>query len=716
MRISILLTAALVLLLLILGVRLFWTASKTETGWTTLRQQWRDAAVGFILGDQIPIQKWKPVDQANFWLQETKRITALEPDNAELAMGAAIVLESIDWGYEYSDVERLSDRECRSQSLTMTSRATEIQQANACWWRLRALLQAPIFQFELYLVSQECKADWLNTIEQCIIHDPDNALYDYLAAWQLFYDSTEDGFTIITDKQKYAKAIYYWQKGLKNQPILGTDASSAVRSFLSRSIADCFDENDIAATREITSRFESVAYHLMDIQIRRAQDMERQGDIIGAVILLQETLFMLDQFSQLDEIALSDSLRNKILTLTELNLIAQVHSNLFTPEELDAIQFEMDHAKLEGKVLDKAKNLVAFRLIVQSEPWSAIAIFLFTKITLYTMLPLLFVALFCMIAGKYIKRDRERPAGIMGLQRHVIIWLACYILTYVVLGMTAANIIPPITQGWSLTILTFFAFIALMIWLIWRFVYFRKFQFTIRSLLILTFIIAFCCGILKISDCNLFILADIKILDLIAFLTFAIILWLLWRGVYLRKSRYTIRSLLALTFLIALCWGLLEFAIYDLRNLKHLYLSKRNWYGSDTEWLQFYSIGKWFWALVQWIAYSGHYISIVVAMSLLAFWYNIRFSCIAHQTPDRSRARWIGFFTCLSRSLFVVAFLWMIIYLSISPSRIQIAEAHYQSDKADIMNPNKYNDLINAAIAEVRADKKWMDSIQADNP
>jgi hypothetical protein len=701
-----------------LCVRLFWTASQTESGWTTLRQQWRDATAGIFIGDQIPIQRWKPVDQAEFWLQETKRITALEPDNAELAMGAAIVLESIDWGYEYSDVERLSDRECRSQSLTMTSRATEIQQANACWWRLRALLQAPIFQFDLYLVSQECKTDWLNSIEQCIIHDPDNALYDYLTVWQLFYDSTEDGFVVITDPQKFTKAIQYWQKGLKkSQCILGSAASSAIRSFLSRSKAACFDQNDIAATREIISRFESVAYRLMEIQIRRAQDMERQGDIMGAVILLQETLYMLDQFSKLDEIEISDSIRNIIQSLTELNLIAQVHSNLFTTEELDAIQSEIDNAILEKYILDKAQRRVFSSQFAQPLHWSFAAIFLFTKIALPTAMPLLFAALIFWMAGKYIKEDREKTSEIIDIPRQSLVWLACYILTYVALGMSGAGMISESVQGWSIIAFTFFIFMALMFWSMWRFVYIRRFQFTTRSLLILTFIIAFCCGILRISEFDLMILVEIKILDWLVLLLFVVMLWLLWRRVYLHNSPYTKRSLFALSLLIALCCGILELVICELRYVESLHLSFDRpgfWHSINNIFQQEIQYTSWL-ALAKWLFYSGPYISIALAISMLALWYNIRFNRITSQTPDRSRARWKGMFTFLSRSLFFVAFFWIIVYLSIAPSLIQIIEADYQSDLAYILNPNGYKDSINAAIAEVKADKEWMDSVQAES-
>ena len=92
MRKSHLITGALFLLATVLIARLIWIASQTETGWSLLKRQWLDATVGLVLGEQVPISRQEPADQADFWLKEVKRITDAEPDNAELAMGAAIAL------------------------------------------------------------------------------------------------------------------------------------------------------------------------------------------------------------------------------------------------------------------------------------------------------------------------------------------------------------------------------------------------------------------------------------------------------------------------------------------------------------------------------------------------------------------------------------------------------------------------------------------------
>jgi hypothetical protein len=64
----------LLFLCLVLGVRVLWIASRNETGLTTLRLQWRDATVGWILGEHQSISMQEPPEQAEYWLRETDRI------------------------------------------------------------------------------------------------------------------------------------------------------------------------------------------------------------------------------------------------------------------------------------------------------------------------------------------------------------------------------------------------------------------------------------------------------------------------------------------------------------------------------------------------------------------------------------------------------------------------------------------------------------------
>ncbi|MCA9106411.1 MAG: hypothetical protein KDA83_13355, partial [Planctomycetales bacterium] len=69
---------------LLLVVRLFWVVSGTESGWSQLWLQWRNATWGLVAGRYVPVSNRTAKEQGEFWLAETDRILKLHPDDAEL--------------------------------------------------------------------------------------------------------------------------------------------------------------------------------------------------------------------------------------------------------------------------------------------------------------------------------------------------------------------------------------------------------------------------------------------------------------------------------------------------------------------------------------------------------------------------------------------------------------------------------------------------------
>lgn len=84
---------------LTLGVRAGWEASQTETGTGILAVQWRDATLGWVSGCYEPVSSREPAAQVECWLQDTTRILAAHPNDAGLAMGAAMMLDAPAGGY-----------------------------------------------------------------------------------------------------------------------------------------------------------------------------------------------------------------------------------------------------------------------------------------------------------------------------------------------------------------------------------------------------------------------------------------------------------------------------------------------------------------------------------------------------------------------------------------------------------------------------------------
>jgi len=58
---------SLVILLVGMTCRALWPASRTEAGFDTIKQQWRDSTIGLVVGRRIPVDSREPVEQAAFW-------------------------------------------------------------------------------------------------------------------------------------------------------------------------------------------------------------------------------------------------------------------------------------------------------------------------------------------------------------------------------------------------------------------------------------------------------------------------------------------------------------------------------------------------------------------------------------------------------------------------------------------------------------------------
>ena len=197
-----------VLLFLIPLVRFLWITSHTVTGWEIISRQWHEVTVRQCVEEQRPVYSGlNSADRVAFWLRETQRIVAEEPDSAELAMGAAILLDSPGLDFvechgprarslglapdsKLSPAVANSEDRCREECLAMAAKATKLQPKERRWWRLRALL---LFDCQPYLRRKTAARlpDWLDVLQECREHDPGNALYDYLVAWQYWRESVD---------------------------------------------------------------------------------------------------------------------------------------------------------------------------------------------------------------------------------------------------------------------------------------------------------------------------------------------------------------------------------------------------------------------------------------------------------------------------------------------------------------------------------------------
>ncbi len=687
MRKSHLLIAGLFILAIILIVRLLWVASHAETGWSLLKRQWLDATVGLFKGEQIPIYRQEPTDQADFWLKEVKRITDADPENAELAMGAAILLDSPASGFLYrysinsqqsgvagatlqidwNSANKASDcfeSRCKDLCLTMAARATELQPDDARWWRLRALL---LISGNSYGSRNQVRdPDWVSVLDQYIKHDPDNAFFDYLAAWQLWHESMVYDYTSknvnvkIIDPLKYDQALRYFKSGQKKSHcVLVDDISSVLNSFLQRSTISGLDLPGVIVNREIKNK---IVFVLVDLWRRlnmQAEEAEQNCDALSSLILSREQLRMLEQFHESKGISNYENFIASLLanTLNKIQNLAEDNPELISQEEFAKIEAASEKASFEGKLFAEASKRIADR---QNKPYDygfIILISLLVNIAQLTVLLLSTAGICAWILGRFINWKNERPSGIMGCFRNLFVWIGGYVLTFLILGLTAAGIIS------------------------------LEMQTQVGSFLLLLF------------GCFLINL-------------------LFWRAIYRRKIPYVIKTIMVLTLVLAVCVGILElfnFQLLDQRKLHSIVnIPSDPWYGNVELFMNAIAskVGIFYWALLQWLYCAGLYLSITFSLALLASWYHLRFARKTAGTALGWRSRWGGMFQSLGWSMIFAAFIWLFIYLSFMPSLIQSFEDQHQYTMSFVRNPGKYAELMEKTVEEVKKDWSWMNEQQ----
>lgn len=173
---------------------------------------WFAAARSLVGLKTLSVAEMEPVDQARYWLA---RVESVETQDAERLCGAAVMLDQPLLGYfnrklrrrrevfggEFAalippveldeEAIRRSEEEfetlCGKSVLELISRATSLQPENRELWRARAL-----FTFRMTPRSADWRPrtdTWPAVLSEGARHDPENGLYDLIAAVQCFRGS-----------------------------------------------------------------------------------------------------------------------------------------------------------------------------------------------------------------------------------------------------------------------------------------------------------------------------------------------------------------------------------------------------------------------------------------------------------------------------------------------------------------------------------------------
>ena len=691
-RITLALTAGVALAFLVLGLRAAWVASHLETGRSTLAIHWRDATLGWFVGKYQPVSQREPTDQADFWLRETERIVAANPRSAEIAMGAALLLDAPGRGFShryltvneivpgmstpelrYEAIARALDEfhvKTDRQCLALASRATELEPEDVRWWRLRALLH---FRNDAFGSDEGSRSPaWSDVLSKCSAHDLDNALYDYLAARHLWEESAEIDWECrperleVEDSGQFSQGVECFQRGLKKgRFVVGQDMEvPIVLNVLARSRLRCTERDEAAYSRGIHLRTCMLARTLVHWQKARAHARVKSGDPEGAMVLFREALRSSEQYADSNEFAGFDLVARVIRSVAwgAIRKLADEQVGLVTDREREKIESRHVTSCVDNRVLSSAYQALSAKQ--GRQPPLAVTLSCFAwGLALPTAVALALTAAFGWLAAWCLgRKDGEQRRG-LGLCRHSIAWMLGCGLSFVVLGLVPAGVISAKAQTWIAVGLAALAMIGFLLW-VFRVFRRRRFQYSLREFFIVTLAVAV-----------LFSLVSSLRIDL-------------WRVIDNLDSGLPIPA--------------------------------RGWEGLDAETLEgpvTSQLGLWGWVVVQWSAYAGMYVGLAASLLLVAAWQWARLgraACGEERSGRRSawKARWGATVRSVARSAATVAACFLFVYLALTPTVLESVDADHQQKMAYARDPGAYWANLRQEVDQLQPDPDSMQELR----
>lgn len=682
------LATCVVLAILLLGGRAAWVASHLETDWTTLAIHWRDATVDWFFGKYEPVSNREPTDQADFWLRETERLVAANPQSAEIAMGAALLLDTPGPGFvsrymkivqfapgmqypelDYEAIDLALDQfheKADRQCLALAARATQLEPENVRWWRLRALLHFP----NDIMGSDRTPRNpaWSRVLNECARHDPDNAIYDYLAASHLWHESAEIDWEYdpprlaIDDPRRFSQGVARFEGGLKKGcfTVERDTETRPVMAILAHSRLPCTELHEIIDSRAITLRRPFLLRELSRWQSARAHARVRAGDPAGALALLRQAVQLGEQYVASNELAAFDLITCAVRTAdcAALRNFAEKHPNQLSEAEREQIKSQSLASRTDNKVLTNATQRVAAQRTGQ-RGFSSIAAMTVWGVTLSAAVLLFVVSGLAWIAARSLEKQKRQEQRRLGPWRHAIAWVVGFGLTFVVLGLAPAGVISHNAQAWIAGIGSVLAVIGLLASLAW-FVCRRRLQFRLRTLFVVTLGVALLCAVLASLEVDF---SNLKQLP---------------EGLHVPARG----------------WGPVDV---------------KTWERSVTA-----QSGIGAWVVLQWWAYSGIYVSLAVSLLWVAVWQRVR---VAKAESKGSggwfawKARWAATMEGTAESAAAMGACCLLVYLALTPTVLQSVDAVLEQQMAYARDPEAYWASLRQEVDRLKADSdytKWV--------
>lgn len=752
----------------IFAIRLSWVVMNTTIGWPPLWEQWSDVAADLVGTEMETLNEKDPKAQAEFWLQQVSQVEQANTD-AKVALGAAWILDSPQNGFfqryiktnemldssvfslrmrmelDYEAIELLTDEFeslCRDECLEKVETAIRLESDNVEMWRAYALL---LFKQQGHGIDLSPRRDdWQAILDECTKHDPENALYDYLAALYLWSSSAEydwhEGETIRTmnDRTMFDLGTKRYHAGL-TKPILnfGTIGHIATLNFLNETSVPFPDQLTAAESRQIGGRIVALLYRILRLQSRQAEldtKAEKYPEVISSarnVIRVSEQVLKGDGYFYYSPVAQQLRLCS-LFILKDLN---ESHPGVMEAAEARKISEEYYQLQLEVEVLQEVQKRYKSRPKGDDPDIPIWAILIMPTTQSLFMISFclgLFSSFVALLAGNQNQHGSPQAKWYM----HLTAWVAGIGLSFTLFGLIPAKIIPPTIQTGFIYGLIWFIFIAFLF----------GFFCLLRKWLRLSWRDAFA---LWTAGCLLFVIgfhfpawiqfiirvvATLHPLILIlVFFALAFFCWMLLRTLL----NFTISKPFSRRRIIKTCLIFLFFGFCTDQGITAVttglsdHLNKQSWI-TPAVWHKAKAVNissrdlenemksqgaNWTWALIQWHTFLGPLTAPFVVMGILLLWHTIKRTRSMPGGLREMLRPWKHIrqdSSLVAKSCLVSSLIFLLFYLWVYPTIAIAMDAKYHDEHETLVNPMKIQNEYAKLTAQVKSDRTLMDQITVD--
>lgn len=767
-------TIAFALAMFSLALRLVWVASQTETGWETIVVSWHEATLGRVGLARNQIEFDAAESHVQFWRERLVPVIERSSQRADSATAAARVVEQHVWGlrgglvdlpgFTCSDNtqlfapgfwEKLGEDYAQASAPTIlefASIATTLEPDRPEHWRRQALLLIRGYPLQPRI------AEWREVLAEAECHDPNNALYDYIATICLWNASSRSDvdfsarWIVVEDDRLFDKGWQSFEQGLARDyfRIEVVDAEAIYR-VLSQSPLTHLEASRIAMHRSLQDHTRDLLDRLVRHIEWQAESKRREGDFRGALELLQSANGAIDQFEPQTGVGsrrMVDACRAELLdslldpSADNLDLLSEEQWDEYATQQHDSLLRLEVRSEARRRVSQNAESESPFK-----SPFDAAFPVLLMEYTQSLVAGMLICGLLAIAAARFIPHKKADVVR-FGVWRHVLVWCVSFGLTLVVLGLSPTEMIEHENRRIAIVVAVWILGGGFSIWL--ARVLIRRYRRVddARGRLALTAVLVTWAATWAIllaltrpiipwdrGDITWW-LACLPVTVLVMGIILPVLvlgmLFDLIRRRYRMKKRlpreYVMAGLLLLlttAIVFVILWNLPVFD-WEVDGLPALAprWPEGAWILEEKQsppqaWRQLLWVTRdsWQWGVAQWTTYYGPLVTPLLGLLLTGSWYlaiarKRRKTAGEADLGKRSTGFWAGLLRCLGASAVVLSTVALLVYLISAPCVVEQLESEHNKNLAMLRPNGSYWSKVAEIERDLLANPKAMQRIE----